>query len=60
MRPIAAMAPLRAFKKQGMEIRQGDIVLFHTGWISLIGKDDKRYGAAEPGLGIDGAKYLVS
>jgi len=34
-------------------------VLFHTGWISLIGKDDKRYGAAEPGLGIDGAKYLA-
>jgi kynurenine formamidase len=47
-------------KKQGVEIRQGDIVLFHTGWTSLIGKDDKRYGAAEPGLGIDGAKYLVS
>ena len=30
-------------KKQGVEIRQGDVVLFHTGWISLIGKDDKRY-----------------
>ncbi|WP_347337741.1 cyclase family protein [Variibacter gotjawalensis] len=46
-------------KKQGVEIRQGDIVLFHTGWISLIGKDDKRYNAGEPGLGVDGAKYLV-
>jgi kynurenine formamidase len=48
-----------AAKKQGVEIRQGDIVLFHTGWVSLIGKDDKRYGAAEPGLGVDGAKYLA-
>ncbi len=47
-------------RKQGVEIRQGDVVIFHTGWISLIGKDNKRYGAAEPGLGIDGARYLVS
>jgi kynurenine formamidase len=47
-------------KKQGVEIRQGDVVLFHTGWVGLIGKDDKRYNAAEPGLGVDGAKYLVS
>jgi kynurenine formamidase len=48
-----------AAKKQGIEIRQGDVVIFHTGWVSLIGKDDKRYGAAEPGLGVDGAKYLI-
>jgi kynurenine formamidase len=46
-------------KKQGVEIRQGDVVLFHTGWLSLIGKDDKRYGGAEPGLGVEGAKYLT-
>ena len=36
-------------KKQGVEIRQGDVVIFHTGWLSLIGKDDKRYNAGEPG-----------
>jgi kynurenine formamidase len=46
-------------KKQGVEIRQGDVVLFNTGWISLIGKDDKRYSAGEPGLGVEGAKYLT-
>lgn len=46
-------------KKQGVEIRQGDVVLFHTGWISLIGNDDKRYNAGEPGLGVEGAKYLT-
>jgi kynurenine formamidase len=46
-------------KKQGVEIRQGDVVIFHTGWVSLIGKDDKRYNTGEPGLGVDGAKYLV-
>jgi kynurenine formamidase len=47
-------------KKQGIEIRQGDVVLFHTGWISLIGKDDKRYNTGEPGVGVEGAKYLTS
>lgn len=47
-------------KKQGVEIRQGDVVLFHTGWLSLIGKDDKRYNTGEPGVGVEGAKYLTS
>jgi len=47
-------------KKQGVEIRQGDVVIFHTGWLSLIDKDPKRYGSVEPGLGREGARYLVS
>ena len=47
-------------KAQGVEIREGDFVIFHTGWISLIGKDNARYSKAEPGLGREGAKYLVS
>jgi kynurenine formamidase len=49
-----------AAKKQGVEIRQGDVVIFHTGWLGLIGRDDKRYGAGEPGVGVEGAKYLTS
>ena len=48
-----------AAKKQGVEINQGDVVIFHTGWLSLIDKDPKRYGAGEPGLGRDGARYLI-
>lgn len=48
-----------AAKQQNVEIRQGDVVIFHTGWLSLIGKDDKRYSAGEPGLGVEGAKYLT-
>ncbi len=47
-------------KKQGVEIRQGDVVIFHTGWLSLIDKDPKRFGSVEPGLGREGARYLVS
>ena len=50
-----------AMRRQGVRtIEQGDVVLFHTGWTKLIGKDNKRYGAAEPGLGQDGARYLAS
>ena len=50
-----------AMKKQGIKaIEKGDVVLFYTGWLKLIGKDDKRYGAGEPGVGLGGAKYLAS
>src|SRR3979490_1900412 len=48
-----------AAKKQGVEIRQGDVVIFHTGWLRLICKDDKSHSAGEPGLGVEGAKYLT-
>ena len=47
-------------KRQGTEIRKGDVVLFHTGWLSLVGKDDKRYIGGEPGLGREGAEFLAS
>jgi len=47
-------------KAQNVEIKEGDIVLFNTGWIGLIGKDNARYSKAEPGLGKEGAQYLVS
>jgi kynurenine formamidase len=50
-----------AIKKQGVKpIEKGDVVLFYTGWTRLIGKDDKRYGSVEPGLGVEGARYLAS
>jgi kynurenine formamidase len=50
-----------ALQKQGnMKINKGDVVIFYTGWTKLIGKDDKRYGSVEPGLGIEGARYLAS
>jgi kynurenine formamidase len=50
-----------AMKRQGVKsIERGDVVLFYTGWAKLIGKDNKRYNTGEPGLGVDGAKYLAS
>ncbi len=46
-------------KSQGVEIDKGDVVLFCTGWTELMGKDDKRYLAGGPGIGVEGAKYLA-
>jgi kynurenine formamidase len=47
-------------KRQGIEIRKGDVVLFHTGWQDLAMTDKKRFLAGEPGVGKEGAEYLVS
>ena len=50
-----------AMKRQGIKsIEKGDVVLFYTGWLKLIGKDNKRFGSVAPGLGRDGAKFLAS
>ena len=50
-----------AMKRQGISsIEKGDVVLFYTGWLKLLGKDNKRFGSAAPGLGREGAKYLAS
>ena len=46
-------------KRQGIEIRKGDVVLFHTGWQDLAYKDKKRFLAGEPGVGKDGTQYLI-
>lgn len=50
-----------AMKRQGIKsIEKGDVVLFYTGWLKLIGKDNKRYISGNPGLGREGARYLAS
>ncbi|MBN9284825.1 MULTISPECIES: cyclase family protein [unclassified Flavobacterium] len=46
-------------KKQGLTIRKGDVVLFHTGWLELIGKDNKQFLEVEPGIGMEAAKWLA-
>jgi kynurenine formamidase len=46
-------------KKQGIALRKGDVVLFHTGWLELIGKDNKQFLEVEPGIGMDAAKWLA-
>jgi kynurenine formamidase len=49
-----------ALSKQGLQIKKGDVVLFHTGWQDMASKDPKAFMAGEPGLGKEGAEYLVS
>lgn len=44
---------------QGVEIREGDAVLFHTGWGQLWKVDNEAYGASEPGPGITALKWLA-
>lgn len=48
-----------AAKGANVTIGKGDVVLFHTGWMNLAGRDDAAFMAGEPGLGLDGARYLA-
>ena len=47
-------------KAQGVQIEKGDVVLFHTGWLNVADSDPVRFMSGEPGLGLDGARYLAS
>jgi len=50
-----------AQKAQGVEIRQGDVVLFHTGWTDgMLEKEPGKWVAGEPGITNDAAVYLAS
>jgi kynurenine formamidase len=48
-----------AAKAQGVSINKGDVVLLHTGWMSISESDGARFIKGEPGLGVGGAKYLA-
>jgi kynurenine formamidase len=48
-----------ALQKQGVQIRSGDVVLIHTGWGALWMKDNTKYGASEPGIGVAAAQFLA-
>ena len=48
-------------RHQGVRIRRGDTVLIRTGWGRLFVDDPATYkGDNAAGVGVDGAKYLVS
>ena len=48
-----------ALAKQKTEIHSGDVVIFHTGWGSLWLKDNAKFTASAPGIGLAAAQYLV-
>jgi kynurenine formamidase len=48
-----------AMREQGVTINRGDVVLFHTGWMSVMDSRRAEYQRAEPGIGEDGAIFLA-
>lgn len=48
----------RAAKRQGVTIGEGDVVLFHTGYMQANAGNPKLV-PTEPGLGVSGADYLA-
>ena len=48
-----------ALQRQRTEIGAGDVVLIHTGWGSLWMKDNAKFIATAPGIGLAAAELLV-
>jgi kynurenine formamidase len=48
-----------AMKKQNIGIQAGDAIIFNTGWGKLWGKDNARFQASSPGLGVAAAEWLA-
>jgi kynurenine formamidase len=49
----------QALARQGVSLAPGDAVLIHTGWGSLWGKDNARFLASCPGIGLAAAEWLA-
>ena len=48
-----------ALTRENVSIAPGDAVLIHTGWGKLWGKDNARYNAGCPGIGVGAAEWLA-
>ena len=48
-----------AAKRQDVALREGDVVLLHTGWQRYADEDPEKFLAGAPGLGLEGAEYLA-
>jgi kynurenine formamidase len=44
---------------QGVRISEGDVVVIHTGWLSMLYEDPDRFMAGQPGIDRSAAQYLV-
>jgi kynurenine formamidase len=49
-----------ALRRQKVELRAGDAVLFHTGWGDLWGRDNAEFLSGEPGPGMAVIEHLYS
>jgi kynurenine formamidase len=48
-----------ALAREKVEIHAGDVVIFHTGWGALWGKDNAKFNSGAPGPGLAAAQYLI-
>lgn len=49
----------QALARQKLQLQKGDVILIHTGWGKLWGRDNARYARGSPGIGIAAAEWLV-
>ncbi len=49
----------QALARQKTSIQRGDVVLVNTGWGNLWAKDNAKYQASNPGIGVAAAEWLV-
>ena len=57
--PVNAEQLKKVAAREQVTIESGDIVLLHTGWLPVASEDPQRFMKTEPGLSLDGAKYLA-
>jgi kynurenine formamidase len=57
---ISAAQLQEALDKQGTAMpAEGDVVIFHTGWGDLWIKDNEKFNAGAPGIGLEAAQVLI-
>src|SRR4029453_11792953 len=49
----------QALARQKLTLQPGDAAIIHTGWGKLWGKDNARYQATSPGIGVAAAEWLA-
>jgi kynurenine formamidase len=49
----------QAMGAQNVRVTPGDVVVLHTGWMSVLAENPKRFGDEEPGIDAAGAELLA-
>jgi len=49
----------QALAAQKLSLQPGDAVIIHTGWGKLWGKDNQRFRATAPGIGVAAAEWIA-
>ena len=49
----------QAMQAQNVRVTPGDVVVLHTGWLSMLAENPKRFGDEEPGIDGAGAELLA-